>query len=194
MAVLRRSHRSHRWSPRRRPDNAVDAWDGGTAASARGRRRYDRGGERPIRVVPRLAVTLTGARLGPAERTSRPRRTHALVLPGTAPLHSSAAAAANPLLCALAVRFRRVKPRRLPSLYESIVNGIACQWAGSKHRSLRLGRRQVGATEGLPRRAAGPGAGDPAGEVPGHDALQHVSDPMMAVFDEMAAAVETGTA
>lgn len=118
------------WALRRRPDNAVDRWDG---------RTYQRVldlecGAVEVAVVqegqpgaPRLAVGLTGARLDQdAEDTVRAVLIHVLGLE----IDLSAfydLADSDPFLGPLAERFRGVKPPRLPTLFECLVNAIACQ-------------------------------------------------------------------
>jgi DNA-3-methyladenine glycosylase II len=118
------------WTLRRRPDNIVDRWDGGTY------RRALVLHDRPVEVAvtqtspldaPTLEVVITGARLA--------RGLHA---PVTAALERLLGirvdlaafyrlAAHDPTLAPLVQRFRGVKPPRFPTLFEVLVNAIACQ-------------------------------------------------------------------
>jgi DNA-3-methyladenine glycosylase II len=118
------------WALRRRPDNAVDRWDGRTY-----RRVLDLGWG-PVEVAavqesepaaPRLEVTLTGVRLDPeAEDVARAVLVRLLGLEVDLSAFYSLADG-DPFLGPLAERFRGVKPPRLPTLFECLVNAIACQ-------------------------------------------------------------------
>lgn len=118
------------WAIRRRPSNVVDRWDG---------RAYRR-----AIVVDDQAVDLEVVPLGEVERpvlhvTARGER-----LPGRTPAVAVDVleralglrvdlrpfyrlAQRDSRLSALAVRFRGMKPPRFPSVFEALVNGIACQ-------------------------------------------------------------------
>lgn len=118
------------WALRRRPDNAIDCWDGHTY------RRVLALGDGPLEVAavqegtpraPRLAVTLTGPRVGAA--AAQAARAALARLLG---LHFDLSAfytlaAEDAFLAPLAERFRGLKPPRLPTLFECLVNAIACQ-------------------------------------------------------------------
>ena len=118
------------WALRRRADNALDTWDG---------RAYRRalqvdGATMEIATVqagssvrPRLAVALTGVKLDQrSEQAARIALTRLLGLNlDLAPFYRLADA--DPFLYTLAARFRGVKPPRFPTLFECIVNAIACQ-------------------------------------------------------------------
>jgi DNA-3-methyladenine glycosylase II len=117
------------WALRRRPDNAIDRWDG------RAYRRTLALGDAPAELTVveqggtdgRLAVTLQGPRLGPSgEPTVRAALARLLGvdldLSGFYRL-----ADGDRFLRPLAERFRGLKPPRLPSLFEALVNAIACQ-------------------------------------------------------------------
>jgi DNA-3-methyladenine glycosylase II len=115
---------------RRRPDNAVDMWDG---------RVYRRaltleGGTIEVAVVqmersaaPQLTVTLAGAELD--QQTEEAARAALARLLGLeldlSPFYRHAEG--DPLLHSLAQRFRGLKPPRFPTLFECLVNAIACQ-------------------------------------------------------------------
>ena len=118
------------WALRRRPDNAVDAWDGRTY------RRTLMLGREPIELnavqagtaaEPRLEVMVAGARVD--RHTERLARSSLARLLGLE-IDLSAfyrLADGDRLLQALAARFRGLKPPRFPDLFECIVNAIACQ-------------------------------------------------------------------
>lgn len=118
------------WAIRRRPSNVVDRWDG---------RAYRR-----AIVVEDRAVELEVVQLGSvdhptlrvtarAERLPTPTRTVAVAVLerilglrlDLGPFHRLARRDAH--LCELAGRFRGLKPPRFPSVFEAVVNGIACQ-------------------------------------------------------------------
>lgn len=118
------------WALRRRADNAVDRWDGRTY------RRLLTFAEGPVEVAaaqagpparPRLEVTLAGGEV--AAQTDDAVRTVLARMLGL-DIDLSAfyrLAERDPLLHTLAARFRGVKPPRFPSLFECLVNAVACQ-------------------------------------------------------------------
>jgi DNA-3-methyladenine glycosylase II len=138
------------WTLRRRPDNQVDRWDGQTY-----RRLLALGGE-PVEVVvtqsaapeaPRLDVTLTGARLS-AEMEASAREALARTLGLRVDLAAFYRfAEADARLGPLVRRFRGVKPPRLPTVFEALVNAIACQQI-TLTQGIRLLNR-LAATHGL---------------------------------------------
>ena len=118
------------WALRRRSHNALDRWDGSTY------QRVVSIDGRPVALLvtqggaldaPRLTVRLAG----------RPIDQHAEVLARSAldrlfgltvDLSEFAAMAApDPLLGPLAERMRGLKPPRFPTVFEALVNGVACQ-------------------------------------------------------------------
>jgi DNA-3-methyladenine glycosylase II len=120
------------WALRRRPGNAVDRWDGNTYQRA----LRVAGGPADIAVVqvgrsdvPRLAVTVT----------TDASRDPGVVCPETAALLRRmlgldvdlsgfyASAGRDPHLRELTQRFRGLKPPRFPTLFEGLVNAVACQ-------------------------------------------------------------------
>lgn len=118
------------WALRRRPENVVDRWDDGT---------YRRVLQIDGRVLE-VAVTQEGP---PEEAVLRVTVTGDRLTPGLQLAASSAVewmldtrrdlssfyrlAAADPDLGPLATRFQGLKPPRFPSLFEALVNAIACQ-------------------------------------------------------------------
>jgi DNA-3-methyladenine glycosylase II len=118
------------WALRRRPHNAVDRWDAGT---------YERvvsldGAPVALSVTqvagpdaPRLSIVLAGGRIDqPAEALARSALGGLLGL--SVDLSPFAAMAApDPLLGPLAARLRGLKPPRFPTVFEALVNGVACQ-------------------------------------------------------------------
>jgi DNA-3-methyladenine glycosylase II len=118
------------WALRRRPDNTIDRWDGRTY---RRTLALETGTIELAAVqagsaaVPELTVTLTGAQLD--EQTEEAARAALARLLGLeldlSPFYRLAAA--DPFLHTLAARFRGLKPPRFPTLFECLVNAIACQ-------------------------------------------------------------------
>ncbi len=118
------------WALRRRPDNAIDRWDGTT---------YGR-----VLVVGRAPLQMTVTQAAPAE--SPLLNIHicgSTATPGTIPSVTTAIerllgldidlapfyrlAVDDPHLGSLAARFRGLKPPRFPTVFEALVNAIACQ-------------------------------------------------------------------
>jgi DNA-3-methyladenine glycosylase II len=119
------------WALRRRAHNLVDRWDG-----ERYRRAIALGHARPLEVAikqiaplerPRLEVTVTGGPLD--DKTKRALKTTLDRLFGfhidLRPFY--ALAEKDRRLSPLVERFRGLKPPRYPTLFEGLVNGIACQ-------------------------------------------------------------------
>jgi DNA-3-methyladenine glycosylase II len=118
------------WALRRRADNAVDTWDGRAyrrALQIDGATLELATVQTGSSMVPRLSVTLTGAKLDQrSEQAARIALTRLLGLNlELAPFYGLAET--DPFLRTLVARFRGVKPPRFPTLFECIVNAIACQ-------------------------------------------------------------------
>jgi DNA-3-methyladenine glycosylase II len=118
------------WALRRRSDNAVDTWDGRTyrrALEVEGGTIELAAVQAGSSVAPRLTVTLTGTRLD--RRTEEAARAALARLLGPEIDLSTfyCLAERDPLLRTLAARFRGLKPPRFPTLFECVVNAIACQ-------------------------------------------------------------------
>lgn len=118
------------WALRRRAHNAVDSWDGhsyrralplGDLAVALSITQSSRPDD------PQLRVTLAGRPVDPrTEALARAELDRLLGL--TVDLSAfTAMAAADPLLDQLAARLRGLKPPRFPTVFEALVNGVACQ-------------------------------------------------------------------
>jgi DNA-3-methyladenine glycosylase II len=139
------------WAVRRRPDNTMDQWDGQAY-----RRVLVVAGE-PIAIAvtqtgnsddSRLQVKVTGRRLPSGTRLAVTGALERLLglradLTGFYRL-----AAGDAQLGPLAQRFRGLKPPRFPTVFETLVNAIACQQV-----TLTVGIRvlnRLAATYGLP--------------------------------------------
>jgi len=118
------------WALRRRAHNMVDRWD----ASTYRRVLLVDGGPVALSVsqrggidAPRLSVTIAGR---PTDRQTEVLARSALnrLMGLTVDLSAFAAMAAeDTLLAPLAGRMRGLKPPRFPTVFEALVNGIACQ-------------------------------------------------------------------
>ena len=119
------------WALRRRAQNAIDRWD---AESYRRTLLVD---GNPLEVAvtqlgeesstPRLEVVLSGPRVGPTAETEA-RSTLARLLGLDVDVSGFyARAARDSLLARLAERFRGVKPPRFPTMFECLLNAVACQ-------------------------------------------------------------------
>lgn len=118
------------WVLRRRPDNAVDLWDGRTY-----RRTVVLEGE-PVGIdvtqigppeEPRLQVAATGHRLPAGVQQTLSKLLERML--GTtidlSPFYRLVADDAR--LGPLVARFHGVRPPRFPTLFEAVLNGVACQ-------------------------------------------------------------------
>ncbi len=157
------------WALRRRPHNAVDGWDGTWY-----RRTLVLGG-RPVEVavrqcpgasLPRLAVELRakGRTPGPSAAVEAQCLLERTLGLGADLAGFYALAERDPRLAGLARRFVGMRPPRFPSVFEAVVNAVACQQlslAVGIHLLNRLARRYG---------PVGPG-GDGAAGFPGAEAL-----------------------
>jgi DNA-3-methyladenine glycosylase II len=184
------------WALRRRADNAVDCWDG------RSYRRVLELGGGPVEVVavqeapavPQLAVQLTGVQLtGETEAAAQAALLRLLGLEtDLSPFYSLAADDA--FVGPLTKRFRGLKPPRLPTLFECLVNAIACQ-----QLTLTVGIRllnRLTETHGTPVRDGGPHAFPRPAQLAGRssEALRALgfSHAKARSIIALAAAIETG--
>jgi len=118
------------WALRRRPDNAVDRWDGRTY------RRVLMIDSQAVEVAvrqsggleePQLEVDLTGPRL-----TVQQGDTARVLLERMLGVHKDLKpfyrlATSDPRLQPLVDEFRGLKPPQFPTVFEAVANGIACQ-------------------------------------------------------------------
>ena len=118
------------WALRRRARNAIDRWDGRTY------RRVVILGSRPTELAVRQEGRPTGPRLivtvAPPLRTPLDRRYLRSTIDHLLGVSIDLAgwyrmAERDPQLRTLARRFRGLKPPRFPTLFEALVNAIACQ-------------------------------------------------------------------
>jgi DNA-3-methyladenine glycosylase II len=118
------------WAIRRRPSNIVDRWDG------RAYRRAVVIDDHPVELEavqrgsvdhPRLQVTVRGEQLPPRAESASTAVLERLLGLGIdlRPFYRLARRDAH--LRDLVDRFRGLKPPRFPSVFEAVVNGIACQ-------------------------------------------------------------------
>ena len=118
------------WALRRRPDNAVDRWDGETY-----RRALPIAGEfvevavtqtgRPE--APRLGVRVIGARRAQGVESFVTAALNRMLGLQACLSEFYSIAQTDDRLWRLAQRFRGLKPPRFPSVFEAVANGIACQ-------------------------------------------------------------------
>jgi len=118
------------WTLRRRPHNAIDRWDGATYR----RVLTAAGGPVEVAVVqtgppetPRLRVTVQGAPLRAELKQSLTADLERLLGLRIDLAAFYRLAAHDAELGPLARRFRGMKPPRFPSVFEGVVNAIACQ-------------------------------------------------------------------
>ena len=118
------------WALRRRPENAVDRWDGRTY------RRVLMIDSQAVEVAvhqsggpeePQLEVDLTGSRL-----TVRQEEFARVLLERMLGVHKDLKpfyrlATGDPRLQPLVDEFRGLKPPQFPTVFEAVANGIACQ-------------------------------------------------------------------
>jgi DNA-3-methyladenine glycosylase II len=130
------------WTLRRRPENLIDRWDG------RCYRRVLALGNGPVEAVvrqagppgsPRLHVAVLGERAGPGTRIAVTAALERLLGLRVDLTEFERFAARDDRLGPLARRFRGMKPPRFPTVFECVVNAIACQQV-----TLTLGVRLLG--------------------------------------------------
>jgi DNA-3-methyladenine glycosylase II len=118
------------WALRRRPHNEIDRWDGSTY------RRMVAIEDGPVALsvtqdgtqeTLRLSALLAGRPADlPSERLAR-RALNELLGLHVDLAAFAAMAASDPWLGPLAARMRGLKPPRFPTVFEALVNGVACQ-------------------------------------------------------------------
>ena len=118
------------WALRRRPHNAVDRWDGAIY-----RRVLVLQGE-PVQVAveqpggtekPHLRVTLSGKHLLPQAKDAAANLLRRMLGLRVDLSEFYRLAATDKLLFDLVDRFRGVRPPRFPTVFEGLVNAVACQ-------------------------------------------------------------------
>ena len=118
------------WTIRRRPENLMDRWDGHSYRRVlviQGNAVQVTVAQSGGKTAPRLHLVATGGRGGASGKAAVIAALDRLL--GTS-IHLASfyrAAANDPRLHQLAARFRGIKPPRFPSVFEALVNGIACQ-------------------------------------------------------------------
>jgi DNA-3-methyladenine glycosylase II len=150
------------WALRRRPINRIDRWDGTTY------RRTLFAGDTPVELAvtqvargdrPRLRVVAAGARPSACRRLANTVLAPVLGLAiDLMPFYRIAAR--DPRLNELAERFRGMRPPRFPTVFEALVNGVACQQL-SLEAGLTLLNRLADAYGQTPRSPPGSGAAFP---------------------------------
>ena len=118
------------WALRRRANNCIDRWDGRVY-----RRILIVDGEAVAIAVeqagpaqaPKLGVTVEGCSDAFSVRADLTRALESLLGFGIDLGNFNRLAAADPALAPLAQRFSGFKPPRFPTMFEALVNGIACQ-------------------------------------------------------------------
>jgi DNA-3-methyladenine glycosylase II len=119
------------WALRRRPHNEVDRWD---ASAAYGRVLPING--RPLLLTvtqdggpnaPRLSVAVTGGAVDARDGAAARRALHTLLGLGVDLSAFAVMADADPIIGPLAERMRGLKPPRFPTVFEALINGVACQ-------------------------------------------------------------------
>lgn len=155
------------WALRRRAHNAIDRWDGHTYRRAL---KFD-GAVATIEVRqadgpqnPQLEVTIAESAIG---RGTEPAARAALTLLLGLDVDVSpfvAMASEDPLFRGLVEGLRGLRPPRFPSVFEALINAIACQ-----QLSLEVGIHLLNRlTSGWGRPSAGEPAGLRAFPAPGH--------------------------
>lgn len=118
------------WAIRRRPENLIDRWDGPTyerVLSIHGKPVFTRIAQSGRVDAPQLDVTASAAYLPTVTRSAVTTALERL-LGLRADLRAFyQLASEHPRLHELASRFRGLKPPRFPTIWEGLVNGIACQ-------------------------------------------------------------------
>jgi len=118
------------WAIRRRPDNKVDFWDGDTYQRVLVVR------SKPVLIsvtqpgsvdAPRVKVVASGAHKGALAKTTIVCALERLLGIRVDLTIFYELASKQPRLRDLSSRFRGLKPPRFPTVWEGVVNGIACQ-------------------------------------------------------------------
>jgi DNA-3-methyladenine glycosylase II len=132
------------WLLRRRPDNVIDRWDGGTYRRVLVIEGQPVGTEisqtgLPERPIIQVLVNAPGGALNPGTKARIMSVISQMLGTGVDMGEFYRLTMDNPQLDALARQFRGVKPPMFPTLFEALVNAIACQ-----QLSLLVGIRVLG--------------------------------------------------
>lgn len=117
------------WALRRRPGNLIDRWDGETY------RRVLAVEGKPFKVAvtqsqtanPRLHITISGGRMDRAAKLEIQRTVRRLLGTQVDLAGFYRMAARDRQFSPLVRRFQGLKPPQFPSIFEALINGIACQ-------------------------------------------------------------------
>ncbi len=187
------------WALRRRPQNIIDRMDGGTW------RRVVALAEQPVEICarqegpagkPRLRITVTGKNV-----TSDTRRMAREVVDRALGLRTDlgrfySLARRDPRLKVLVAEFRGLKPPRFPTVFEALVNAIACQQLSLVVGLALLGRLAAACgpalQDGSGRRYGFPRARDLMRLSPDDYRAMGFSRQKTRALIELAAAVEAG--
>jgi DNA-3-methyladenine glycosylase II len=119
------------WALRRRSHNAVDRWD---ASGAYGRVVQVDGRPVSLSVIqdggpmaPRLSVVVSGGHVDARDEELARNAVDRLLGLSVDLSPFAAMALTDPLLGPLAERMRGLRPPRFPTVFEALVNGVACQ-------------------------------------------------------------------
>lgn len=118
------------WALRRRGQNAIDRWDGRTYRRAlliQGLPVAVTVTQTGTRDTPRLDVVMTGRALPPDIHTKASEALTRLLGLEMDLSGFYARAAGDRILAPLAARYRGLKPPRFPTLFECLLNAVACQ-------------------------------------------------------------------
>lgn len=118
------------WALRRRPQNAIDTWDGRSyrrALAIAGRPVAITVTQTGTREASRLDVALAGRDVPPSARSVAADALTRLLGLEIDLSGFYARAARDRALGPLAARYRGLKPPRFPTLFESLLNAVACQ-------------------------------------------------------------------
>jgi DNA-3-methyladenine glycosylase II len=139
------------WAIRRRPENGIDLWDGETyerVLAVRGKPVLVRVTQSGSVSAPRLRITASAAYLPAVAKTVVAAALERLLGLRIDLRSFYRLAAEHKRLDELARRFRGLKPPRFPTVWEGLVNGIACQQLSLTVGILLLNR--LAAVCGLP--------------------------------------------
>lgn len=161
------------WALRRRPGNAIDRWDGTSYRRALALANGPVGvsiTQAVDRMAPTLTLTVTGGGTGTAVEHEVRGRVERMLGLQVDLSGFYAMAAADRMIDRLAARFKGLKPPRFPTVFEGLINAVACQQLSLESGLSVLNRLAAGhgpavATE-EPSMHAFPGPGDLAGLEP----------------------------